>query len=177
MSNLIIGIDQSIEETGITFMLSPDYYTTYSVCGKGKGSLDRIESIRAKVYDLVKASKDKIVDKTFYAFLEGGSFQSKGQLFTLGQLSGSIIGTLNFLGIKVFEIPPTTLKLFMAGTGAANKAYMMKKIQEKYNIVFTNDNKADSYSLAVLGIKLLNGVSEYREEANVIFNLRQKLHL
>lgn len=176
-NNLVIGIDQSLTETGITYLISPNYYSTHSIKGKGKTSLEKINYIRNKVYESTKEAKIKMPDKKFYAFLEGGSYGSKGMLFTLGQLSGAVIGALDFLNINVWEIPPTTLKQFMSGIGSASKDYMMKKIKEKYNQGFKNDNLADSYSLAVLGYRMLEGKSIFREECNVMVKLMKKIKI
>jgi Holliday junction resolvasome RuvABC endonuclease subunit len=141
-----MGIDQSLKETAITVLTTPNKYKTYSFKGKGKTKLDKMKSIWVNTQELFISNNLE----TNLVFIEGGSFMSTGQLFSLGQLSGGIISMLELEGFPTKEIPPSLLKKFITGRGQCSKKHMMDKIRERFGPKFTNDNIADSYGLALM---------------------------
>jgi hypothetical protein len=176
---MFIGIDQSITETAITILFSPSNYKVFSIKGKVLNLRPKIEYIYREAYVLIKKSHTAYTtgmsrnNTDIYCCIEGGSYGSEGRLFTLGQLSGMLISILISLDIAYREIPPATLKKFITGYGNAPKNCVMDFIKNKYDIRFTNDNKADSYVLALMAYKLKNEDTQYnfREEAEVIQSL------
>jgi len=164
-----IGIDQSYSETAITVLITPDNYNIFSIKGKGKTIFDKLFYIR----DNFKFILDGLSEKPEVVCIEGGSYKSEGRLFSLGQLSGVLINSLFDWGVSnILEIPPKTLKKFISGMGDASKETVMKAIERKYHHVFKNDNKADSYSLAILAHRYVSDEHQFREEAQVIYNLK-----
>ena len=171
---MFIGIDQSITNTGIVFLNSPDNYKSFLVKGKGSKSLDKIIYITRIINDLI--TKVKSSDTPVECIvLEGGSYDSPGKLFSLGQISGALISILclSFPQARLIEVPPSSLKKFISGYGNASKETVMKAINKKYNIMFKNDNEADAYALALYGYRLITNVFIHREEAESI-QVRQK---
>lgn len=110
-------------------------------------------------------------------FIEGGAYDAGGMLFTLGQLSGMLIGEVSYYGIKIREVPPSTVKKFISGHGNASKKMVMDSISTKYGIRFTNDNLADSYVLALMAHDYHGEDGEirtHREELDTIDKMIKK---
>lgn len=147
---MFIGIDQSITQTAITILHTPANFNTYTFEGKGKTTKEKLKHIYLEVAEFLLLESKKYGQRIDRCFIEGGSFNSGGQLFTLGQLSGLILSTLIMCRIPYKEVPPSSLKKFISGKGDANKESVMKSIMRKYGVKFTNDNKADSYVLALM---------------------------
>jgi len=148
-----VGIDQSIKETVVTVLTTPSNYKSYSFKGKGKDQLAKIQSI----WQGIKKIRDFDGKKEIKAaYIEGGSFKSQGQLFSLGQLSGGILQILSGLSIPATQISPSELKKFTTGRGACSKQHMMDQIRERFGQDFRNDNYADSYALAIMAYYVFN---------------------
>lgn len=167
---MYLGIDHSVNGTAIALLSSPSNYTTYLIKGKGANSQEKLlytaYSIRSIVHEQMLNIKKVAI--------EGGSFRSDGHLYTLGQVSGAIIYALKDL--KIIQVPPKTLKKFISGNGDAEKPYVMKKILEKYNIEFNDDNKADAYSLALFCYRLDNKEgTPFREELESVIKFDQHI--
>jgi crossover junction endodeoxyribonuclease RuvC len=172
-----IGIDQSLTETAITVLNTPNKYIIYSFKGKGKNSLEKSLDLHDKIkvfFHRQFAVTEGL--KPIKCFIEGGSYHSTGRLFSLGQLSGLIISIIDSHKIPFREIPPTILKKFMTGKGNANKNFVIKNIQKKYGIHFKNDNEADSYVLALMAYNFMNYklLNKDRMEKETIYNLQNE---
>lgn len=77
--------------------------------------------------------------------------RSKGKVFHIGELGG-ILKTLMFeRGIAVSLVPPTVLKMLIAGSGSADKKAMRKALLARYALDIPNDDMADAFALLVAG--------------------------
>lgn len=55
---------------------------------------------------------------------------------------------------KVIEVPPTSLKKFVTGSGNAGKEIVIAYIYKNYGIMIPDNDQADAYGLAQLGRKV-----------------------
>lgn len=108
-------------------------------------------------------------------FVEGYAYGAKYQRESLAELGGVIRRFLYLRNLTFWIVPPTSLKLFVTGTGRAKKNYMKKRTKEKWGQAFKSDDVCDAYGMARLGMcvmKVLNGVQGYahleEHEQNVI---------
>ena len=75
----------------------------------------------------------------------------------MGVSLGENGGVIRFLLIskypkaKFLEVPPTTLKKFVTGSGKGEKSLMLKEVYKTYNFDTNNDNIADAFALCKLG--------------------------
>lgn len=101
--------------------------------------------------------------KQTFVFIEGYSFSKKTtSVVQLGELGG-VIRVLVFSKTKLdaIEIPNTSLKKFITGSGQGKKEDLKlasyKKYNKKYHIDFEgkSNNKCDAFCIAVMGLALL----------------------
>jgi Holliday junction resolvasome RuvABC endonuclease subunit len=143
-----VGIDQSFKHTAIVVMASPHDYKVYSIKGKGRNSLEKLKGIRGEIQHIFFSMETLDIR---WCFIEGGAFKSSGPIFSLGQLSGLILGLLMEHKIPIKEIPPSRLKKFITEHGNATKEVMMREIGNRFGEHFNDDNVADAYGLALMG--------------------------
>jgi len=98
-------------------------------------------------------------------FVEGYAYGAKYQRESLAELGGVMRRYLHLANLHFWIIPPTSLKLFVTGTGKASKNYMKKCTKEKWDKVFKSDDVCDAYGMSRLGMsvmRVLKGVDGYK---------------
>jgi len=156
-----LGIDQSYSGFAITAFNTNGHYT--EVFKSEKRGIDRLRDIQAFVMDfLVKFDQINDVAMEGYAF---GSQMAN----MLGELGGMVKLTLLDFGIYPLIVPPTNLKKFVTGKGnGVPKSQMLLYVYKKWGVEFTDDNAADSYSLA----RLVSGMTGLAYEKEVYDKLQ-----
>jgi Holliday junction resolvasome RuvABC endonuclease subunit len=87
--------------------------------------------------------------------IEGYSFDSGTAWGTsLRELGGIIRYHLRKAGLTPLEVPPTQLKKFVTGDGHADKNIMIKECFKRWDVDFSDDNMADAFGLAKLGVAM-----------------------
>ena len=154
-----VGIDSSYSGTGISLLLetSSGLYATHTVAKalppkKGKEAYscelyERVEPILQVVYNNLPPASDCVV------IMEGGALGSKFSAFMLGELSGAIKSVLGANKYKVRLVSPTSLKMYITGSGAAKKDVVVREVNTLLSLKLTNNNIADAYGLAFVGLK------------------------
>jgi Holliday junction resolvasome RuvABC endonuclease subunit len=138
-----LGIDQSYSGFAITAYQNGNYYC--EVYKSDKRGIDRLADIQAHVMNWLHKF-DKIEDVA----MEGYAFGSQ-MANMLGELGGMVKLTLHSFGIYPLIVPPTNLKKYVTGKGnGISKSQMLLHVYKKWGAEFTDDNAADSYSLARL---------------------------
>lgn len=175
---MIIGIDPSLSNTGITILNSKgkilltesiQYYpprkkTPYhryfckSFEGEVRSSIQiplgplltqrRIVRISERVEYLIKVHKVKTM------VIEGYSYQSVGRIADLAELSGVIKQIGLRLCSELVIVAPKTLKKFIAGNGNADKDEMILAVNENY--FKTNKRMRNLYPEGFLGNSDIN---------------------
>lgn len=152
MKKIVIGIDPSLNNTGICILRN-------KFIKPGKHSIIRIDNTRinkkiAKWDNIWNTCRDiiKLKHKILGVYIENYSFGKTRQanLTNAGEVQGLI--RFVFRNYPIYEIAPTTLKKFVLGTGRGNKNLILKEVYRKWGIDFNDDNEADAYALARMGI-------------------------
>ena len=156
-----LGIDQSYSGFAITALSETGHETT--VFKSDKRGIARLRDIQAHLMAaLVKYDNIKDVAMEGYAF---GSQMAN----MLGELGGMVKLTLLDFDIYPLIVPPTNLKKYVTGKGnGVPKSQMLLFVYKKWGVTFTDDNAADSYSLA----RLVSGKHELAYEKEMYDKLQ-----
>lgn len=164
---IIVGIDQSLSNTGITVMIRGEEPRHYSIKPDKQRGVFRLDYITTAIKDILAklslefpgGNIDYVVCREDYAY--GGV----GDVFNLGELGGCIDLSIyksankNCTGdsVRYFKIPPNSWKLLVFGSGSVKKdtQYLLKAF-EKTGIKFTDDNIADSHMIAMAISKIIS---------------------
>lgn len=165
-SNLhVVGIDSALLRIG----LGRHYERTLHGCffdTDTKGG-ERLVQIYNSISSWLRARRPRPT----LAVIEGYSYDSEGKVFQLGEAGGVIRLALTQFRLPYLEVPPASLKLFVAGDGEASKKHMMDAVAEFYGIETDDDNVADAIGLTMWGVVKLTGKSYRRCELQAIKNL------
>lgn len=152
----VVGIDPSLTDTGVAeLVLRPDdswdvYRWHFPSKGTRRDSLDargaRLGRISANVMSW-SADADLVV-------IEGPAYASTvGSILDRYGLWWRIVNRLLLADKPVAVCPPTVLKKFVTGNGAAKKSAVIAEVNAMWSpdVPITNDNVADALGLATLG--------------------------
>lgn len=148
--NVYMGIDQSYGGFSITYISKEDNRKFETVVQKFEGiGIKRLVAIADFMVDSMNAklrNNNKVLD----AAIEGYAYGSQ-MSHMLGELGAIVKLVLFDNSIFPLIIPPTTLKKYVAGKGKdVKKSQMLLSVYKKWGVELTDDNAADSYSLARL---------------------------
>jgi len=149
-----LGIDLSLTATGC-YCLNETGAMVSSQLIKTKPSGDKpIDGLRR----LMKIRDEIIFEGVEVVCIEGMAFSVR-KTTALTQLSG-----LNYLvreaslsnGIPFFIVAPTSLKKFITGKGNCGKDVIMLELFKRYGVTITDNNLADAFGLAMIGLAVMN---------------------
>ena len=159
-TKVYVGIDQSYSGFSITVLRDDLYWTT--VYKSEKRGIERLKDIQAHVMELLVQFEIEDVAMEGYAF---GSQMAN----MLGELGGMVKLTLLDFGLYPLIVPPTSLKKYVTGKGnGISKSQMLLYVYKKWGVDLTDDNAADSYSLA----RLVAGMHQTAYEKEVYDKLQ-----
>lgn len=136
----------------MTFLAEDGSYVTTVKRFEDTG-IRRLASVYMSTLDTLKLVEEtnKIVDTS----MEGYAFGSQ-----MANMAGELGGMVKFTLFSYFQgrqgeypliVPPTTLKKYVTGKGqGVAKSQMLLHVYKKWGAEFSDDNAADSYSLAHL---------------------------
>lgn len=168
----VVGIDPALRCIGlgrvINGRLRAKLLKTNTDIGTPEKNSARLVEIFESILDWIDTGPALIV-------IEGYSYNStEGRFFQLGEAGGVIRLACAKMGIEHVEVPPSSLKLFVAGNGSASKATMMKAVAENYGYETEDDNVGDAVGLTMWGLVTLTGKSVRRCELQAIRNLSRE---
>lgn len=88
-------------------------------------------------------------------FVEGYAYGAKFQRESLAELGGVIRRNLFLRKQAFWVVPPTSVKMYVTGSGRATKNYMKKCTKEKWNESFKSDDVCDAYGLSRVGMNIM----------------------
>lgn len=96
------------------------------------------------------------------AVIEGIAFMARNtaslaQLAALNYMTRSLV--YNYRTPFVI-VAPTSLKKYITGSGVAEKGTLMMEIYKRYGVTIRDNNEADAYGLAQIGLALNGGNSK-----------------
>jgi len=157
-----MGLDLSLTGTGVVILKDGKIIKQKLIKSKpapdGK-PVDEIKRIQKIVEEIEFCLGDEVPT---IAVIEGLAFMVRNAT-ALVQLSA-----LNYMTralLLSYEVPfvivaPTSLKKFITGSGASKKDVIMMEIFKRYHVTIINDNEADAYALAQVGLALKGGNSK-----------------
>lgn len=156
-----IGIDLSLVGTGVIVLENGVISKRQLIKSKPVGDrpTDELARIR-KIVEQIKETVDEY--RPDVAVVENLAFMARNTT-ALTQLAGLNYFTRAMLvdyGIPFYLVAPTSLKKFVTGNGAAKKDVMMLEIYKRYGVSLLDDNIADAYALAQVGLALTGGNSK-----------------
>lgn len=154
-----VGVDVSFDGTGLVERFDSSVRDLL-IQTKPKDFVTRMSRIR-RVADTVCAF---MLDggHPVTACIEGYSFGSKFGREAAGELGGYIRMRLWEAGVDLIEVPPSTLKVFVTGSGKAEKNLMLRDVYRRWGYVAECDDMSDAYALSVLGRQLLEKGREHK---------------
>jgi Holliday junction resolvasome RuvABC endonuclease subunit len=140
-----LGIDQSMRSTGFAVVSDvPGEAYTGTVAPKKLSGVARLAFIRDEVRQIFAAYPD-----IRYAAMEGYAYDvGAGRVFELGEVGGLIKLCLFDDAIPCVIVPPTSLKQFVTGSGAATKEQMRISVQTKWGLDLAQNDECDAFGLA-----------------------------
>ena len=132
--------------------------------GRPIDELKRIKKIVEEIETIIAEDLPTI------AVIEGLAFMVRNatalvQLAALNYFTRSMLMDYH---VPFVIVAPTSLKKFITGSGVAKKDVIILEIFKRYGISILNDNEADAYSLAQVGLCLLGGnskaITKFQEE-------------
>lgn len=160
MNNQIVsaGFDLSLSGTGVVILKDGKILEQKLIKSKPVGDLPinelkRIQKIVSDIKEVIQKYKINI------GCIEGMAYGVRNatalvQLSALNYMVRAMLVEQNIPFIIVF---PTTLKKFIASNGAAKKDEMLLSVFKRYGVTILDDNICDGYSLAQVGLALLEG--------------------
>jgi crossover junction endodeoxyribonuclease RuvC len=174
--SIVIGIDASLTGTAVceiregdTDNHCMDRFSSVPAPGV-RGRIDRCSSLIARVMDefSLKNGREDVV-----VFIEGYSFASPNVAHYLGELGGLLRSELLFACKDLIEVPPSSLKKFISGTGNAKKEQMIAHVAKRWGHIFATNDECDAFSLAHLGLRYLGLVEcDNQTQREVIAKLK-----
>lgn len=147
-----IGLDISTK-TGLVILEGegPTFEVVYHtrIMGEGTGIARAIMIAESVVNELQRFAPAREHPKVI---VEGYAYGNKFTLVTLTEIGTAIrIGLLQNQ-YKWMTCQPSSLKKFLLGKGAGTKKQIVKKVSEVYGFEAPNDDVADAFALAVVGL-------------------------
>lgn len=119
---------------------------------KGLERLDAIEAWVQRFFDDLEF-RDLLPGIVMF---EGPGFASQ-VAHALGNVHGIVKLALWRRGLRLGELPPSTLKKFVTGAGNSEKAVVMKAVFKRWGFDRDDDNECDAFGCAMAGLCHLGG--------------------
>lgn len=154
-----LGLDLSLTHTGYCVIEEGGKVLASGVI-KSKPNGDRPLDELWRLKDIVREVQKLFCDGTYdvdIVVIENLAFQAKGTSLTILAGLSYLIRDLAYTehGKKFVLCAPMSLKKFIAGTGKAEKDHMMMAIYKDYGFESLDNNEADAYGLAAVGLSIL----------------------
>jgi Holliday junction resolvasome RuvABC endonuclease subunit len=96
--------------------------------------------------------------------IEGYAMMANGRIFDIAEFTGilkHLIRSHLSNRLSFTEIPPMSMKKYVAQSGTAKKEAILYHIEKKYRIKFDDEDIADAFGLAVMSIELGDSLGEF----------------
>jgi crossover junction endodeoxyribonuclease RuvC len=148
---VVIGLDLSLTGAGYA---GPDGTKLFTSTGHKGDTLNqravRIAGLRDEILEALDGWQADLVVIEQPSFAStGGSAHDRSGLWWF------VVDRLIAAGIPVVEVPPSTLKKYVAGNGQAKKNSICGHIVKRFDVLIEDDNEADAFALRALGLDLL----------------------
>lgn len=144
----VVGIDMSLTKTGIVILDDTENVVSQIVKSPAaprdvKSRMHRFRQIVRDISAVVIDANPVVICIEAYAFSRNMSGHSD-----LVEAGGLLRSHLVFHGYTLYEVPPTTLKKWGAGSGKGDKTPMIAAMVKRYGVMFETNDEYDAYGLA-----------------------------
>ncbi len=150
----VLGIDPGLRAMATAWSpgSEPDQIHLDTIMDGGRKGGPRLVHLRDRFRYVLDEAQPEV------AMIEGYSFGSRQGREAQGEIGGVIRVELTERGIDYVEVPPSSLKVWVAGNGTANKARMVNSAQLAQRLAGgstmpVNDHEADGLGLFWLGVE------------------------
>ena len=163
MDSVIIGIDQSLSNTGVSIVKRGEKPLYFSIQPNSLRGVERLSYITKELIGIISNYCKDNKDTNLVICREDYAYGAKGDVFNLGEIGGCIdLMIYNSTDrnseskVKYYKIPPNSWKLLVLGSGQVKKdTQYLLTVYDKTGEKFNNDNIADSYMIAVAIDKMI----------------------
>lgn len=164
MEPVSVGIDPSANATGVVIVDAKGRPLLSELILPKCTGLDRLVFIRRRLNAIFLGMPPLKI-----GVRESYSMGSTNRPFLLGEVGGIVQLALHDYAERVEECAPKALKKFTTSNASASKDEMMIAIEERWGQRYVDDNLADAYALARLGLTLLDPhSSQMRDQREVV---------
>ena len=157
-----LGIDLSLTGTGLVILENGKIAKQKLIKSKPTpdgqpiDELKRIKKIVEEIETIIAENLPNI------AIIEGLAFMVRNAtaLVQLSALNYFVRSMLMDYHVPFVIVAPTSLKKFITGSGISKKDVILIELYKRYGVSILNDNEADAYGLAQVGLALLGGNSK-----------------
>lgn len=142
-NGVVVGLDLSLTETGITAISNGKAYCSTLTPPKGMHGVERLDWFDSQFVEMMDHYKADAVAIENYGFAS-----HKGVV--LGELGSLARLAVYRKHIPLYLVAPTALKKFATGVGNVGKGPIIKCVYQRWGIDTNNENVADSVVLAVI---------------------------
>lgn len=117
---------------------------------------DRIRYIRDELMNYLKKLKGEV-----RVCIEAPAFHARGRAVSqIFGLNAVVRSALRDAGIPFVDVSPSEVKKFATGKGNAEKTLILREVWRRFQFDASDDNSADAYVLAQIGLRLLGRTSD-----------------
>lgn len=179
---LALGLDPSLTGFGMSLVAPSGAWacwrlkTRTKVDKRGVGQPDRLNEIENWLTWHFQTWRLRRVE-IGHVVKEGYSFGSKGHQHDIGELHGIVSRVL----YTSFPIPikyptivaPQSLKKYILGSANAEKSQILKTVYQRWGVDLPDDNMADAYGLARIGLAIMGEPVAYAFQQDVLDALQR----
>lgn len=125
-------------------------------------------------YEAVTRELAQLLPKVpFLVVVEGNQGRIQGAGISLVEFSWHLKRWLHsaYDTLRLIEVPPTSLKMWAAGKGNADKVAVASSLTKRYGEEFETNNIADAYALMMFGMGLLGTIETTKQQRAVYAKL------
>lgn len=148
-----MGIDPSMNSTGVSFRLSDGDLRSLCISSGGRKGMDRISYARYSLENLLNTYTPDLVAFEGYAL---GFRGASNAIFSLAEAGGALKLLIYDRDIAILSVPPSSLKLFATGKGNADKSKVGLALKEQVGVSFSSSDQNDAAWLLLMGEAYLN---------------------
>jgi crossover junction endodeoxyribonuclease RuvC len=151
----VLGIDPDFTGTGLVVINESGKveYTELIETSSSESTINRVGQIMGRIWVLIDRLKEN--NEHVWISIEGMAFNARGRaVFDLGYLGYRLREEF----IRYIEVEPTPnqLKKFCLDKGQGKKNLILQQVYKRWGEEFQDDNIADAYVLARIGLAYLD---------------------
>lgn len=116
---------------------------------KYQQTIDRALNLSDQMVRIVERNRPELL------VFEGYGYANKHTLVPLVEIGTAFRMTARLLGVPYIEVPPTSLKKVITGSGNASKDHVILEVYKRWGYEAKTNNIADAYGLAIIGQEFL----------------------